>query len=547
MEYPYTEWKAVHVYPFGEVPFDLDISPDGKLVSLSLAGPDGDRSGMQVMQLRVMSTERMLQDDATPLHKFELGSALPEGFSFSPDGRYLYGSSYYTGVSNIYRYDLETSKLDAMTNAEVGYFRPVSLEGSRLLIFQYAAEGFVPAIIDARPTEDLSAIRFLGEQIATDHPVVQTWGAGPPSQVDYAAHVRDERAYKSAREMSLESAYPVIEGYKDAVAFGAHARFSDPIGFDGLTLTLTYSPDSELASKERLHASLDFRHFDWAAGLKWNAGDFYDLFGPTKRSREGYSGYVRYDHPLIFDPPETLNVVAKLAYFGDLDTLPGFQSVPSPTDKLGEAELGLVYKYPRGSVGSVDDETGHTWSLLAHAYEAEGHITPALFGKFDIGFPLQLRHSSVWLRTAAGVASGDRDDPLANAYFGGFRNNYVDSGEAKRYRDVLSMPGFEIDALNGRSFAKGMLEWNLPPLRFEHLGSPGFYGSWIRPAFFTSALVTNPDSGSDRIEAYNAGLQLDLQLHVLNRLPMMLSFGYARGIEGNGKGEDEFMLSLKVL
>jgi len=59
--------------------------------------------------------------------------------------------------------------------------------------------------------------------------------------------------------------------------------------------------------------------------------------------------------------------------------------------------------------------------------------------------------------------------------------------------------------------------------------------------------VTNPDSPRDKVEAFNAGLQFDLQLHVLNRLPMMLSLGYARGFEGDGKGEDEFMLSLKVL
>jgi hypothetical protein len=49
------------------------------------------------------------------------------------------------------------------------------------------------------------------------------------------------------------------------------------------------------------------------------------------------------------------------------------------------------------------------------------------------------------------------------------------------------------------------------------------------------------------VEAFNAGVQFDLQLHVLNRLPMMLSLGYARGFEGDGKGEDEIMLSLKVL
>jgi hypothetical protein len=28
---------------------------------------------------------------------------------------------------------------------------------------------------------------------------------------------------------------------------------------------------------------------------------------------------------------------------------------------------------------------------------------------------------------------------------------------------------------------------------------------------------------------------------------MMLSFGYAKGFEGDGQGEDELMLSLKVL
>ena len=219
----------------------------------------------------------------------------------------------------------------------------------------------------------------------------------------------------------------------------------------------------------------------------------------------------------------------------------------SPTDKLGEAQLGLVYKHPRGSAGKVDDEAGHAWTILAHAYEADGEITPAVLGSFDVGWPLRLPHSSIWLRTGAGVASGDRDDPLANAYFGGFRNNYVDNGEPKRYRELLSMPGFEIDALNGRSFVKGMVEWNLPPIRFEALGTPGFYGSWIRPAVFTTALVTNPDSGAARQDAYNVGLQLDLQLQVMHRLPMMLSIGYARGFDGDDHGEDEFMLSLKVL
>ena len=110
------------------------------------------------------------------------------------------------------------------------------------------------------------------------------------------------------------------------------------------------------------------------------------------------------------------------------------------------------------------------------------------------------------------------------------------------------MPGFEIDALNGRSFVKGMLE-------LEPAADP-VRGPRAAPASTAagSGRRSSPRHSSpirtrrrDKVEAFNVGLQFDLQLHVLNRLPMMLSLGYARGFEGDGKGEDEFMLSLKVL
>ena len=70
------------------------------------------------------------------------------------------------------------------------------IDGNKLLIFHYTAQGFVPATIEAQPTEDLSAINFLGEQIATRHPVVQSWGAGPPSQVNYDSAVQAQGDYR---------------------------------------------------------------------------------------------------------------------------------------------------------------------------------------------------------------------------------------------------------------------------------------------------------------------------------------------------------------
>ena len=545
--FPYTEWQTVHVFPYGEVPFDLDISPDGRLLSTSFAGLDTRQASAQVLQVRVMKTEALLSGDATPYRTFDFGTALPEGFVFTQDGRHLVGSSYYTGVSNIYRYEIESGRLEALSNAETGFFRPLPLGGSELLVFNYTASGFVPAVIEARPTEDLSAITFLGEQIATRHPVVQGWGAGSPARVSYESLVTREGTFHAAREMSIEAVYPVVEGYKDSVGVGLHGRFSDPVGFDTLDLTASYSPDGALPDKEQLHAAATFHHSFWSFGLKWNAGDFYDLFGPTKRSREGYSVHLGYERPVIYEPPRTLTLTGNAAYYGDLDALPLFQNVPTTFDRLFEGDIGLAYENLRSSIGSVDDETGHSWSLLAHFYEADGDVVPGLFAQYDVGFALPLRHSSIWLRTGAGVSSGDRDDPLANAYFGGFGNNYVDNGEAKRYRDLLSLPGFELNALSGKSFVKSMVEWNIPPLRFEKLGTPGFYASWARPAIFATALVTDPANADFREDAYDVGFQVDVQLQVMHRLPMVLSFGYAAGFGGDGRGEDEFMVSLKVL
>jgi hypothetical protein len=108
------------------------------------------------------------------------------------------------------------------------------------------------------------------------------------------------------------------------------------------------------------------------------------------------------------------------------------------------------------------------------------------------------------------------------------------------------MPGFNIDALDGKAFVKSILEWNLPPLRFESLGSPGFYSSWARPAIFATALITDPQDSAFRQGAYDVGVQVDFQLNVLTRLPMMLSFGYARGFAGGGLGENEYMASIKI-
>ena len=50
-------------------------------------------------------------------------------------------------------------------------------------------------------------------------------------------------------------------------------------------------------------------------------------------------------------------------------------------------------------------------------------MIPRLDATLDLGLPLPIHHSSIWLRTAGGHAFGEVDDPFANFFFGGFGNN----------------------------------------------------------------------------------------------------------------------------
>ena len=108
------------------------------------------------------------------------------------------------------------------------------------------------------------------------------------------------------------------------------------------------------------------------------------------------------------------------------------------------------------------------------------------------------------------------------------------------------MPGFEIDAISARDFVKSVAEWNLPPIRFESVGTPGFFLSWVRSAIFVSGLVADPGERFERTFV-SAGFQVDLRFTFAHRLPMTLSAGYAAGFRNGTKLDDEIMLSLKIL
>ena len=539
--YPYTEWFAVREFPYEFVPSDLDISPDGRLLSASMGEVNGDQF------LRVWEINKLLAGDAKPLSEFRFGQSVPESFVFSPDGRYLYGSSYYTGVSNIFRYEVATGDVVAVSNAEIGFFRPVPLADGRLVILAYTGEGFVPAVIDPHPIDDVSAIKFLGAEVAEKHPVVKTWQVQSPNVVDEKKLITGQGPWIPLRDISLANAYPVLQGYKNWAGIGYRFNFEDPLGFAKLGITAAYTPTTNLPANERGHLDAFASYLGWRAALSWNRSDFYDLFGPVKRSRKGYAAKLGYDWLLIWDEPRHLDLIFDIAWYDQIDTLPNAQNVETTFTRLLTSGIGLRYTDVRRSLGAVDDEKGLAWSVLYTGNQTSGATSPQLRGALDYGIALPFPNSSVWSRTAGGIADGAHNPTLANYYFGGFGNNYVDDKSIKRYREYDSMPGFGIDEISGLHFVKELVEFDPPPVIFEDAGTPGFYLTWLRPSIFAAGLWTEPANASLRKSFASFGAQADLRFTVFHWYDMTLSVGAAVGYQGSQKAGTEWMISLKIM
>jgi hypothetical protein len=551
MPVPYNDWSQVYSWPYGYDIHDIDISPDGALISGSLAEISGRQS------LRTWPTEALLRGDTTSTTLYDFGSSVPEGLAFAPDGKSLYGSSYYTGVSNIFRWSFDGDSMSFVTNGETGFFRPLPVSPDSLVAFRYSGRGFVPTLLHPRPLQDVSAITFLGSEIAEAHPIVKSWIAPSPAGVNLDSLVQSAGPYRILRQMRLDSMYPIVEGYKDRVAYGLNLGLSDPYGLAAFNLSATVSPETRFLGNERVHLKALYRYFGWTAEAKWNPASFYDLLGPTKVGRKGYSAGVTNKHPLFYDPPRTFEITTSLTGYGGLEALPNAQNIATAAgfSKLVEGSARIAYQNMGGSIGAVDFEKGIKWEVDAATnlvrYDPSGGASwrnfPLGYATLDLGTPLPVRYSSLWLRSSAGYSPGDRGEPFANFYFGGFGNNFVDYQDSKHYREYTSFPGVGLDEIAGTNFAKSLLDWNLPPIRFRRLGKLEFYATSIRTSLFAGGLITNLDSSSDRVTTADVGAQADLRLNLLVLQPLTLSWGYARAFGRNRRASDEWMVSLKIL
>ncbi len=539
---PYNQIVPMYSAPFGKAIFDLDISNDGNTLSASMSGVKGEQS---VVLFDLMSVGQKFNNFKTV---YSLEDNTLTQFKFSSDDKYLIGTSYYTGVSNIWRLRIEDQKFELLSNTETGFFMPVQIDADSLFVLKFHRDGMIPGTIPIKVIEDANAINYLGNLVQQNNKEVEDWSLPPAGDITGFYESNQQEKYIPIKKMRFVNAYPDIAGFKNTVAVGYRLNWQDQMGLSRINLFLAASPWSKNKDNQKIHAMVDWNLWNWHFSASLNKTDFYDLFGPTKNSRAGYSLGINYRRSKSINAPFKSYYSFGLYTYGGLEVLPQYQNVSTPIKNLQSATASYGISKLRKTLGAVFDECGYSWDITATSYHSKGSLYPSFVSNQDFGFLVPgIRNTSFWLRSSIGQSFGSRQSGLSYFYFGGFRNNYVDWQPSEQYRTPMAFAGADIDQIQAYNYVKTMGELNLRPIRINNLGTTWLYPTFVKSSLFTTHLMTDFDKASDRSHIFNVGAQIDVQLVIFTYLRTTWSVGYAKKLENGQKPTDKFMFSLKLL
>lgn len=542
MNPPYDNPIPQYTAPFGQAIFDLDISPSGNAISASLSGVKGEQS-LVLFDISNAETSTVKMKTIAELEDNTLAQ-----FRFSPDEKSLTGTSSYTGVSNIWSVDIESGEMNLLSNTVTGLFSPLHITKDSLLALQYTRDGMIPGTFKAEVLYDANSATYLGNMAYERNCEIEEWSLPPAGKSNKSSDQLKEEPYRPIKEMRFDNAYPDIAGFKETIAAGYRLKWIDPAGFSQLELFMATSPWSNNEDWQKVHLSANWKYMNWTFQANLNPTDFYDLFGPTKRSRAGYSIGIEHSRPFSRRQPFKSHYDFGLFTYGKMEVLPMHQNIESPIKSMQSAYATYGLNKLRKTLGGVTDEQGYSWSASATTHLANGHFYPSLVSNQNIGILIPgIRNTSLWVRNSVGHSFGGRSSGLSHFYFGGFRNNYIDWQPSEQYRTALAFPGAEIDDIQAYTYIKTMAELNLRPIRLRGVGTTWLYPTYIKPALFATHLATDPGRSDLHRNIFNAGAQIDIQLVMFSYFKTTWSLGYARMMEKGHPDKEQLMLSLKLL
>jgi hypothetical protein len=539
---PYTKVVPMYSADFGKSLLDLAISSDGTMLSATLTGVRGEQS---LILFHLDDLEEGVKTFET-VHYAEDYTITQ--FRFADNDQTLIGTSYYTGVSNIWRINLESKDFELLSNDETGLFAPVQLKNDSLFALKFFRNGMMPVMLPLTVITEANSIRYLGNLVMEKNPQLADLTLPSPTTVNLDSLKIEEVPWNPIKNMRLTDAFPDVAGFKNTFSVGYRMNWRDPMGVSSVSLFLAGSPWSQNPDNQKAHIQLQWNLWLWSFIAQYNKTDFYDLFGPTRTSRPGYAFGVKYLKNHTLNTPFKYLYGFQLMYHGDLEVLPDFQNITSPIKQMVGLSATTEISKLRRTLGGVDDEKGYRWNLSANGYYANKGFFPSLVSEQQAGVLIPgIRNTSFWIRNATGLSFGKPESPLASFYFGGFRNNYIDWQPVSQYRKTMAFPGAEIDEIAARHFVKTMGELCLRPFRMRNIGTTWLYPTFIRPTIFGTHMAIVTDGYSTLKNLYNIGVQIDLELVLFSYLKTTWSAGYARKMEPSLAPNEQWMFSLKLL
>jgi len=546
------ERELLYAFPFGKSVFDLDVSHDGKWLSATMSGDNGEQTLVR------FSTEdfEKARYGYEVLYTFE-DSNLGQ-FRFTPDGKAMIGSSYYTGVSNLWRLDLLTKELDLLSNTQTGLFSPVQLQDGNLLALEFMRNGMRPVKLSYKVLYDANAVTLLGQKAYESEPerldrlaVLEE----PLPQIEFGDVYDSIEEYSPFRELRFTGAYPEISGFRDTKSWnratpvlGYRISFQDPLGLHSLNFALGISPWSHNRPQNRYHAEIDWKYRSWNLNAALNPTSFYDLFGPVQSSRKGWSVSAGYSRRRVRVKPYNTEWGFRISSYGNMESLPMFQEVKAEKSTFQTVRAYYTMSRLRSTLGATMSEAGWQWQMTGHTYLVGGKLYPNVTATYNQGFLIPvMRNTCFWLRGAVGQNFGDMNSVYGNDFFGGFGNNLVDYRGQYAYRNVHSMPGADIDFIRAHSFGKLTAELNLTPIRYDNFGLVNLYPTYSQFSIFSSGLITDPWGSGISRSYVNVGIQLTTEIALFKYLNTKWSVGYACIWGPEGYDDGAWLFSLKLL
>jgi len=546
--------EILYSFPFGLSVFDLDISHDGKTLTATTSGANGEQS-LICFDIRDLEKANFTYKTLYTFEDSNLGQ-----FRFAPGDSTMIGSSYYTGVSNIWSLDLKTKELSLLSNTRMGLFSPVAYKKDTIIALEFERNGMRPVLFEGKVLEDANAVTMLGQMAWEAHPEELEKLSEytiEPKNVSFGEVYDSIRVYSSFKNFKFTGAYPEISGFTDKQAWnnvtpvlGYRFLFQDPLGINSLKMSIGISPWSNNDPKNQYHAQLQWKFWQWTLNAAWNPTSFYDLVGPIRSSRKGWQVGLRFDSTYSMLAPASHKYGGSINAYGMMDALPLFQEIETTISSFQTAALYYQYSKTRGSFGAVIKESGIETGVDAYTYLAGGKFFPTVNANFDFGFLIPvMRNTCMWIRSAVGQNFGDSGSEFGNEYFGGFGNNWLDYREANRYRSVNTFPGASIDQIKANSYAKILAELNLRPIRYNNFGAINIYPTYTQFSIFGTGLFADPWGGSQLgFRPYaNVGIQINTEIVLFKFMKTTWSFGYAHAFGPDGWHNGDWLISLKLL